>query len=337
MVLGRKKCRVPPGGDHLRALRRADAIAASTSPPGSNRQPHGHVAGPSAAVGRGDRATDLAPRGLFAYHAATRGEIGCTVASADSSGWARDVSMRLSDLDPGGLVEAAMASARRGTSPQVIAPGRYTTLFLPSAVNHLTSIPVWLADARRTLEGLTFLSDRDDRKLASERITIWSDPQEPRLSSAPFGDDGVPRRRTVWVDQGDFRQMSWDRWTARKNGVEPVPPAEILCMDGTDQSLDDLIAGIDRGVLVTRLWYTRFLKIDQTLITGMTRDGTFWIENGRIKHALRNLRFNDTCLGALSRVVAVGRPQRCTATETGPGFFPPLVVRDWNFVDVTGF
>jgi predicted Zn-dependent protease len=108
-------------------------------------------------------------------------------------------------------------------------------------------------------------------------------------------------------------------------------------MEGTDRTLADLLAGMERGILVTRLWYVRFVKMDQTLVTGMTRDGTFWIEDGRIAGALKSLRFNDSCLGLLQRATAVGTPQRCVSTETGPGVFPPLVVHDWNFVDVTAF
>jgi predicted Zn-dependent protease len=275
--------------------------------------------------------------GLFAYHAGTRGEVGCTVATGDSTGWARDTALRLGDLRPDRVAEQAIASALRARSPRPIEPGRYTTLFLPSAVNHLASVLVWLASARYALEGLTYLSGRDDRKLAADVITIRSDPQDPRFPSSPFDSEGVPRRRTLWVDRGNFDQMWWERWTAHDQGVEPVPPPEHLFMDGSDRLLEDLVAGVDRGVLVTRFWYVRFVKQDQTLVTGMTRDGTFRIEDGRIVHPLKNLRFNDTCLGMLSRVEAIGTPQRCTGTETNAGYFPSLVVRDWNFVGVTEF
>ena len=108
-------------------------------------------------------------------------------------------------------------------------------------------------------------------------------------------------------------------------------------MAGTDRSLEDLIAGIDRGILVTHVWYVRYVKMDQALVTGMTRDGTFWIEDGRIRYPLKNLRFNDTSLGMVQRVSAIGRPERCISQETLPSVVPPLVVRDWNFVGVTEF
>jgi predicted Zn-dependent protease len=193
------------------------------------------------------------------------------------------------------------------------------------------------ANARVTLEGLTYLSGQVGRKLAGDEITIWSDPQHPDLPYLPFDAEGIPRRRVTWIDRGVFGQMWWDRWTARQNGVEPVPLPGSLCMTGTDRSVEDLIGGIERGILVTHIWYVRSVKEDQTLVTGLTRDGTFWIEEGRIRHPVRNLRFNDTALGMMQRTTDIGSPQRCVGPETFPSVFPPLVVRDWNFVGVTDF
>ena len=191
--------------------------------------------------------------------------------------------------------------------------------------------------ARTTYEGLTFLSGRIGEKFAGEEITVYSDPQHPDIPYALFDSEGVSRREAIWIDRGVFSGMWWDRWTAHDHGTEPIPGPGSLCMDGTDRSIEDLIAGIDRGILVTHVWYVRPVKADQTLVTGMTRDGTFRIEGGRSGPPVRNLRFNDTGLGMLRRAVAVGRPERCISQESPPSVVPPLVVRDWNFVGVTEF
>jgi len=273
--------------------------------------------------------------GLFAYEASTLAQMGCTVASGDSSGYGRDLSPDIARLNASKLAAGAIEGARRSAAPRSVPAGRYTTLLLPGAVATLTA-PVF-SNARSTLDGLTYLSGRIGQKLAGESITLRSDPASPDLPYAPFDDEGVPRRPQVWVRNGVFSGMFWDRWTASRNGVEPVPYPDSFEMEGSDRSLDDLIAGIDRGLLVTRVWYVRYVKVDQTLLTGMTRDGTYWIEEGRIAYPVKNLRFNDTALGMLQRTSALGRPERSPSQWGLPGVVPPLVVQEWNFVGVTEF
>ncbi len=275
--------------------------------------------------------------GLFAWYPGTLAEVGCTLTAPDSTGWARDACADLDRLDPERLAETAIDTARRSAKPGPVEPGRHTAVLLPAATARLGAQLVYSANARLTLEGLTFLSGIEDRKLAGNGITIYSDPLQPEVPMTPFDEEGVPRRRTLWVDRGEFKGMWWDRWTAQRNGTDPVPLPESLCMEGTGRSLDDLISGVERGILVTHFWYVRSVKADQTLVTGLTRDGTFWIEDGKIVRPVKNLRFNDTCIGMLQRAVDIGRPERCTGPETFPSVFPPIVVRDWNFVGVTEF
>ncbi len=343
----------PPDPEYLPSLGPQDYPSVTAFSPETARLPEREIAeaarrmiAPAAAAGlrasgtveASVEASGVATKnGLFAFHIESRGEAGCTVATPDSTGWARDAALGIEELRPEQLAEQAVATALRARSPRSVAPGRYPTLFLPAAVNHLVSILPWQASARYTLDGLTYLSGKEDLHLASDLVTLRSDPADPRFPSCPFDEEGVPRRRVVWIDRGDFRQMWWERWTAREHGVDAVPPPGPGFMDGSEQPVDDLIRGIERGVLVTRFWYVRFVKPDQTLVTGMTRDGTFWIEDGKVQHPLRNLRFNDTCLGMVQRVAAIGRPERCVSVETGPGFFPPLVVEGWNFVESTEF
>ena len=205
------------------------------------------------------------------------------------------------------------------------------------AASHLADYLIWWADARTTQEGLTYLSDRLGRKLAGDDITLYSDPQDPRLPACPFNSEGVPRKRVTWVDRGVFKQLWCDRWTAHKAGVEPVPGPSATILAGGEKTASDLIATIERGIIVTHFWYIRSVKADETLVTGMTRDGTFLIEDGKIKHGVKNMRFNESCLGMLQRPAAIGKPGSCVDIELLPGLFPPIVVRDWNFVSSTDF
>jgi len=278
----------------------------------------------------------LSKRGLFAYHRGTQSEIGCTVATPTSSGWARGYDPDLSRLDQAALFARAAEQARMAENPGEIAPGKYTVLLMPAAVGSLAQLLLWWANARLTGEGLTYLTGRVGEKLAPDEITLYSDPQDRLLPCDPFYEEGLPRSRTVWIDRGRFLQLWHDRWTAHQAGVAPVALPGNLLMPGTRRTVEELVSGIERGVLVNHLWYIRTVKADQTLVTAMTRDGTFWIEDGKIRHGLKNMRFNESCLGMLQRTVALGTPEVCVDREMPPSSFPPLVVKDWNFVGVSG-
>jgi predicted Zn-dependent protease len=288
-------------------------------------------------VETGSFVTSLASSsGLLAYHARTDAEIGCTMTAPDGSGWARRSEQDIRHLDAAAIGAEAVDLARRSTAPRSLPAGKYTVLFQPAAVANLLPALVYQTNARQTEAGLTFLAGRVGDVLAGENITLRSNPVEPGHGSVPFDDDGMPQRPRVWFERGRHREQMRDRWTARQTGLEPVPPPRSARLDGTDRSLADLIGGIERGVLVTHLWYIRPVKIEQTLFTGMTRDGTFLIEDGRIAGPVRNLRFNDSALGMVQRAVDMGVPEPCG----GSGYcwvFPPLVVRDWEFVSATDF
>jgi predicted Zn-dependent protease len=279
----------------------------------------------------------MTKNGLFAYHPRTDAQVGCTVTAPDSTGWARDVTVDISLIKASELAHAAVEQARKAAHPKAMEPGKYQVVLMPAASGHLAEYLIWMANARMTKEGLTYLSDRLGKKLAGDDITIYSDPTDPRLPSCPFDGEGVPRTKLKWVDKGVFNQMHWDRWTAKQNGVEPVPHPGTPIMVGTDKSANDLIATVERGILVTHFWYVRSVKDDETLVTGMTRDGTFLIEDGKIKHGVKNMRFNQTCLGMLEQTRMIGKPGSCADVELMPSLFPALVVDDWNFVASTDF
>jgi predicted Zn-dependent protease len=308
---------VRPAGDMIEAAREAGCAAAGTVETGASV------------------VALLSSRGLFACHARTDAEIGCTVTAPDSSGWARRREIDIRRLDARALAAEAIDIARRSAAPRELPPGRYTTLLRPAAVADLLPMLPWLSDVRRTDEGLTFLSGREGERLVPETIRLASDPADPRFPTQPFDAEGLPQRPRVWIESGRFRDRVCDRWTAQRSAREAVPYPWSFVMEGTSRSLEDLVGEIERGVLFTRLWYIRPVKLEETLFTGMTRDGTFLIEDGRIAGGVRSLRFNDSVLGMLQRTVAIGRSESCSA-EGACLVFPPLVVRDWEFVSATG-
>jgi predicted Zn-dependent protease len=279
----------------------------------------------------------LTKNGLFAYYPGTDAQVGCTVQAANSTGWARDVTVDISRINAADLSKAAVNQAKQSADAQRVEPGKYTVVLMPAAAGHLSEYLLWWASARTTQEGLTYLSDRLGKKLAGDDITLYSDPTDPRMPTCPFDGEGIPRNKVTWVDKGLFNQLWWDRWTAHKSGVQPLPAPAAPIMVGTDKTANDLISTVERGILVTHFWYVRTVKADETLVTGMTRDGTFLIEDGKIKHGVKNMRFNDSCLGMLARTIAIGKPGSCADVELMPSLFPPIVVNDWNFVATTDF
>src|SRR5262249_32915826 len=149
-----------------------------------------------------------------------------------------------------------------------------------------------------------------NERLLDKAVTITSDPDDLIAPDSLFGDDGVPKRHTVWFEGGMAKTLSYSRYWAEKMGVNPVAPPSNFFMAGGTSSMDDLIGEVKRGILVTRLWYIRSVDPRTLLITGMTRDGNFLIENGKVSRPALNLRFNDSPLSALSKIKAMGRAVR---------------------------
>jgi len=269
--------------------------------------------------------------GLFAWHARTDVEIGCTVTAPDSSGWAHDVSGQVGGISAASVAARAIEGALGSARPRTLQAGRYTVVLLPAAASNLLGILVGSMDARMTDEGTTFLSGKVGERLAGEEIHVTSDPRDPALPTMPFSSEGVPHQPVTWIDRGFFVGRHADRFTARRLELPPTPFPLALRMEGTDKPLPQLIAGVERGILVTRFWYIRPLQMHETLWTGMTRDGTFLIEDGRIAGGVASMRWNDSCLGMLQRTIDRGTPELCGYAGNCV-VCPPLVVRDWNFV-----
>jgi predicted Zn-dependent protease len=278
--------------------------------------------------------------GLFGYDRATAA--GLTVTARNTlrpwSGWAGGAQTRFGGLDPHQLGERAVAKASASEALIDVDPGTYTVILEPAAVADLVQHLISSMKARSADEGRSFLTKpgggtKLGERLLSESVTITSDPDDPAAPDQLFGEDGVPKRRTVWFDRGVAKSMSYSRFWAQKMGRDPVPRPGNLSMAGGNASAADMIREVKRGILVTRLWYIRSIDPRTLLITGMTRDGNFLIENGQITRPARNLRFNESPVSVLNKVEAIGPAERAAGSETYGAVIsvPPLLVKDFAF------
>ena len=285
-------------------------------------------------------------KGLFAYSRSTASALTTTVRTPDGSGsgWAGASHHDWTRVDPALLGARAAEKARRSRDPGAIEPGRYTVVFEPTAAGNLVQFIAFALNARAADEGRSFFSkpgggNKIGVKVVDERVTILSDPFDVDVAGAPFTGEGLPTQRSVWIENGIVKTLNYDRYWAQKKGVTPTASGGSLKMSGGNTSLEDMIASTQRGLLVTRFWYLRPVDQRTILYTGLTRDGTFLIEQGKITRAVKNLRFNDSPVFMLNNLEALGTPVRVSASEDGgPGqaiVVPPIKVRDFNFTSLS--
>ena len=285
-------------------------------------------------------------KGMFAYHHSTSANYTLTVRTADGtgSGWAAADHPDWAQIDARAVSERAVSKARLSRAPVAIEPGRYTVLLEPQAVGDLVQLIGSYADARAADEGRSpFVKqgggNKVGQKIVDERVTIVSDPSDPQLLSQPFDAEGMPLGRQVLVERGVLKQLFYSRFWAKKQGKTATGFPQSMKMLGGTASVDDMIRSTQRGVLVTRLWYLREVDPRTILYTGLTRDGTFLIENGKITRAVKNLRYNYSPIFLLNTIEAMGHPVRVSASEDGsPGLavvVPPVKARDFTFTSLS--
>lgn len=286
--------------------------------------------------------------GLRAYGRTTRAGISVMAITPDSSGHAERLEHRLSDLDPAILAERSVRKAEQSRNPQPISPDSYTVVLEPAATSTLMQFLAYIGfNGKALLEERSFLAGRIGERLLSETITIVDDPLAPDALGLPFDFEGVPARRVVLIDRGVAAGVVWDRTTAGKAGREstghalpppnPYGPQPLnLRMEPGGTPLEEMVATTDRGLLVTRFHYSNIVNEKETVLTGMTRDGTFLIEDGRITCGVKNLRYTQNALEALSRVEAVGdRTEISSELFFGGSRAPALKIRDFKFSSTT--
>lgn len=273
--------------------------------------------------------------GLRAYHASTETDFHATVLGPSGSGWAEQVASNIADLDVPATAEKALAVAQAAQDPQPLEPGKYDAILSPAAVGELLLYMLWCGlDAKATDEGRTFLRGKLGTKVFGDRITIRSDPAAPRCPGSPFQGDGLVSPSLAWVENGVVRNLSYSRYWAKKQGRLATGWPSNFVMDGGDATVEQMIASTERGLLITRFWYIREVDPMIPLHTGMTRDGLFLIERGKVARPVQHMRFNENAVDMLNRVEMFGPAAR---TGEMPMLVPALKVRAFNFTSTTKF
>ena len=275
-------------------------------------------------------------KGLFGYNSETGIDFSITIRTPDGkgSGFAQQTVTDGARLDAktatANAVKKAVAAAKAIEMP----PGQYTVILEPIAAESFLGFFSSALDARSAAEGRSYLSKKGGGTRLGEamfdpQLTIYSDPYHAEAPSAPFSNDGRPLEKVTWVKDGAVQNLSYSRFWAEKQGVKAVPPPQGLIIEGGKQSLEELIRGTDKGLLVTRTWYMRMVDPQSLVVTGLTRDGVFYIENGVIKHAVKNFRFNESPLNMFRNLEAMGQPVR-----VGNNLVPSMKIRNFNFTSL---
>jgi len=271
--------------------------------------------------------------GLFAYHESTRVDFTITIRTADSkgSGYAIRDYNDADKLDTAKTSQIAIGKAIMSKDARAIEPGKYTVVLEPAASIGLLQNMVRNMNARRADEGRSFFSKEGGgtklgEKIVDERINMYSDPTNPEVPVSPWSGDGRRRERTSWIENGVVKNLFYSRYWAQNKGVKAIPFPANGIMEGGDASTEDLIADTKRGILVTRTWYIRTVDPQTLLYTGLTRDGTFFIENGKIVYPVKNFRWNESPIIMLNNLEALGKPQRINGS-----LIPPMKIREFTF------
>jgi predicted Zn-dependent protease len=276
-------------------------------------------------------------KGLFGYNRSTDVSFSVTMRTPEGTG-SGYVSKSYNDatkLDTLALTKIAATKAAGSVGAKAIEPGKYTVILEPLAASDMMGNMFQGFDARSADEGRSYMSKKGGgtrlgEKLFDEKVTIYSDPLHPDLPFSTFAGDGRPQQRTVWVDKGVVKKLSYSRYWAQQKNAEATPPPGRVVMEGGTASLEDLIKGTEKGILVTRFWYIRLVDQQTLLLTGLTRDGTFYIENGKIQFPIKNFRFNESPVIMLNNVEELGKPER-----TENMIVPPMKIRDFTFTSLS--
>ncbi|MGC2196128.1 MAG: TldD/PmbA family protein [Terriglobales bacterium] len=299
-------------------------------------------------------------RGLDDWHVQTSAEVSITMLGANSSGWQKANSPDVRKVDPVTLAETAAHKAIKSAAPREITAGKYTVILEPAAVLDIVGFMFWDFGGQAILDERSFLINRIGTHLFGENVNIWDDVAHPLQSGAPFDGEGMRRQRVPLVENGVVKRVVHARGTAERmkkseyaakvgpiestghgfplpNEMGEMPVNIVFGEDRNPRTVEQMIASTERGVLVTRLWYIREVDPYEKILTGMTRDGTFLVENGRVQAGVRNLRFNESLVHMLSNVQEMGTLVRASGEESFDMVVPAMKVKDFNFTEVTKF
>lgn len=281
-------------------------------------------------------------QGNFGYGRQTDASLSTTVRTPEgsSSGWASQPSVRIEQIDGAAIGQTAIDKCLRWKNPKRLEPGKYTVVLEPTAVGDLVQLMGFNFQARSAEEGRSFLSKPGGgtlvgEKLFPETITLRSDPFNALYSGLPWSGGGLPAAPMAWIEKGVVKNLFYDRYWAAKAGKAPTPFPFQMVLEGGGKSLADLIGMVERGLLVTRFWYIRNLNPKTVQFTGLTRDGLFLIENGKVTSPVVNFRFNESPVRMLQNTLAMGKPVRVRGGEGGGMIAPPLLVKDFPFTSIS--
>ncbi|NNG24041.1 TldD/PmbA family protein [Telluria aromaticivorans] len=281
--------------------------------------------------------------GVFGHQAATSLDFTCTVRTEDGrgSGWVKRSARDVARFDPREAADVAIEKALRSVDARALEPGRYTVVMEPAATSDLIGAMLGGFNARLADEGRSFLSkkggaNRLGDKLFDQQVNIWTDPWDKDVPVLPWDNGMMPRERMQLVKDGRINALNYSRFWGQKKNQRAIGTAGNIIMAGTDKTTADLIASTKKGVLVTRTWYIRMVDPQSVLLTGLTRDGTFYIENGKIKHPIKNFRFNESPVTMLNNIEEIGKPVVIGGDEANYSMLiPSMKIRDFNFTSLS--
>jgi len=282
-------------------------------------------------------------KGLFAYNASTDVAFNVTLRTEDGkgSGYATKGYTDFSKLNAKTDTAIAAKKAIASVEAKAIEPGKYTVILEPTAVAVMLENLFFDMDARQADEGRSSMSKPGGKtklgeQLVDERVNIYSDPWNPELPTPNWAGDGRAQQKVNWIEKGVVKNFYSSRYWAQKTGIKAIPSPSGMIMQGGTKSLEELIKGTEKGILVTRLWYIRSVDPQTLLLTGLTRDGTFYIENGEIKFPVKNFRFNESPIIMLNNIDEMGKPERTVSAETDSNYLlPALKIRDFTFTSLS--
>jgi predicted Zn-dependent protease len=299
-------------------------------------------------------------RGLSQWHTQTSAEISVTMLADDSSGWQKANSPDVRNLKPRELAEIAAKKAVESSHPREIAPGKYTVILSPAAVLDMVGFMFYDFGGLAILDQRSFLNNRIGSQLFGKNISVWDDVAHPLQSGPPFDGEGMRRKKIRLIENGVANRLVYARGTAEKmrksehaakvgaveatghgfpipNEIGEAPMNIVFEPPSAPKTVEQMTASTERGILITRLWYIREVDPYEKILTGMTRDGTFLIENGKLIGGVRNFRFNQSLIDLLSNVGEMSAPVRTSGEESFDMVVPAMKVREFNFTEVTKF
>jgi predicted Zn-dependent protease len=281
--------------------------------------------------------------GAFGYQRATGMDYTCTVRTEDGtgSGWVGRNLQDISGFDPAADIQVAMRKAAASAEARALEPGKYTVILEPAAASGLITFMTRYFDARQADEGRSFLSragggNKLGEQVFDPRVNFINDPWHEGAETLPWDGDGLPRERRALVENGRIANLNYSRYWADRQGQPVVGQPGNLIMLGGTKSTTDLVRETERGILVTRTWYIRMVDPQTVLLTGLTRDGTFYIENGELRYPVKNFRFNESPVIMLNNIDDLGRPVRVAGNNSSfTVMIPPMRIRDFTFTSLS--